>query len=76
MAAPVDMNVRCDTCGSYTGLDSHCCGQCATDWNDRDPAAGLRRINRRRHENGLGPIEREAVPLPPERGQTYRAGDR
>jgi hypothetical protein len=51
------MTVRCDQCGDYTGIDTHCCGRCAEDFNDRDRLAGLRRINRRRAENGLPPID-------------------
>lgn len=52
-----DPRVSCDTCGTYTGIDSHLCGRCATDWNDRDQAAGKRRINARRRVNGLQPLE-------------------
>lgn len=57
MPAP-DPRAFCDTCGTYTGTDSHLCGRCATDWNDRDQAAGKRRINARRRVNGFPPLER------------------
>lgn len=53
-----DASVCCDTCGKHTGMDTHICGQCAEDWNDRDQAAGLARINRRRAAAGLAAITR------------------
>ena len=52
----------CDTCGKPMPIDSHLCGECATDWNDREQRAGLRRINHRREQHGLGPLEREETP--------------
>jgi hypothetical protein len=52
-----DPATSCDTCGQHTGIDTHICGQCAEDWNERDQAAGRRAINRRRAENGLPPLE-------------------
>jgi hypothetical protein len=50
--------ITCDTCGAYTGIDTHCCGRCATDLNDPNQEAGLRRVNGRRQVNGLAPLER------------------
>lgn len=43
----------CDSCGTWTGMDTHCCGRCAEDFNNRDQEAGLRRLNGRRRTNGL-----------------------
>lgn len=56
MTAP-NPAVTCDTCGTRTGVDTHICGRCATDWNDRDIDHGRRRINARRETNGLPPLE-------------------
>lgn len=58
-ASKSDPRYTCDTCGRWTGMDTHICGTCAEDWNDRDVAAGTARINRRRERNGLEPIERD-----------------
>lgn len=49
----------CDTCGTWTGMDTGLCGTCAENWNERDQEAGLRSINRRRKANGLPPLERK-----------------
>ena len=59
-----DPRTTCDTCGTYTGVDSHLCGRCATDWNDRDQAAGRRRINARRAANGMPPMADRAPAAP------------
>ena len=48
-----DPKTTCDTCGTYTGTDTHLCGRCATDWNT---PGGKRRINARRATNGLPPL--------------------
>jgi hypothetical protein len=49
---------RCKTCGErvWTGWTVGLCGTCTEDLDDRDQAAGMARINRRRHENGLPPL--------------------
>lgn len=52
MAKP-DPRTTCDSCGTWTGMDTHCCGRCAEDFNDRDREAGTRRINGRRRVAGL-----------------------
>lgn len=52
-------STHCDTCGTWTGVDTHLCGRCATDWNDPNPAAGRARINARRAANGLDPLQEE-----------------
>lgn len=43
----------CDTCGTYTGMDTHLCGRCAADWQTPE---GRKRINNRRETNGLPPL--------------------
>lgn len=59
-----DPATTCDSCGTWTGVDTHCCGRCATDFNDRDQEAGIRRINARRETNGLPPIDRNRQEAP------------
>jgi hypothetical protein len=47
------------TCGrAVRGHSPHLCGTCAEDWNDRDVAAGMDRINKRRARVHLAPMER------------------
>lgn len=62
------MGDSCETCGARVQVPGgvHLCGTCAEDWNDRDVAAGLRRINKRRARVGLEPITRDAVKDNPE----------
>lgn len=52
-------NGTCETCGREVQAPDgvHICGTCAEDWNDRDVAAGRKRINRRRKANGLPPLD-------------------
>lgn len=69
MAARPDPAVTCDSCGTHTGVDSSCCGRCATDYNDRDQAAGRRRIDGRRRVNGLPPLDPLDTPHPADVGR-------
>lgn len=64
MARP-DPRFTCDSCGTHTGTDTHCCGRCATDFNDPNQAAGIGRINGRRLVNGLLPIDRDRNVIEP-----------
>lgn len=50
----------CDSCGTWTGMDTGCCGRCAEDYNDRNQEAGLRRLNGRRQANGKPELVRTA----------------
>lgn len=45
---------RCESCGTRTQVECSCCGRCAHDFNDG--AEGRRRLDRRRHANGLAPL--------------------
>lgn len=51
-------NNGCETCGTWVLAPGgvHCCGRCATDWNDPNKEAGRRRINSRRQANGMAPL--------------------
>jgi hypothetical protein len=44
----------CESCGTATLLDVHCCGRCAAEWQTPD---GKRRIATRRAANGLPTLQ-------------------